>query len=58
MNLYSKFVKHISYPLINWRDGVRGIYKHLNEFEKSQFRPLKELKKLQWRRLQKIIIHA
>ena len=58
MDLYAKFVKKISYPLINWRDGIRGIYKHLDFFENTQYLPLDELERIQFLRLKKIIAHA
>ena len=58
MGLYSSFVKHITYPLINYREGLRGIHFHLREFEKTQYLPLQKLKEIQWRKLEELLNHA
>jgi phenylacetate-CoA ligase len=58
MKLYSKFVKYVSYPLIRRREGIREIYSNLRKFEETQYWPLDRLVRLQWRRLQRLLIHA
>lgn len=58
MSIYSAFVKHISYPLINHRDGIKGIYSHLKQLEQTQYMPYDQLQKLQWRKVKRILTHA
>lgn len=58
MSMYSAFVKYISYPLINYRDGIKGIYSHLKQLEQTQYMPYDQLKELQFLKLKRILTHA
>jgi len=58
VSLYSKFVKHVTYPLINRREGIKGVYAHLKELEKSQYYSLDSLEALQLERLKNLLVHA
>ena len=56
-DIYSKIVRYTVAPL--WAMKERSPYlRHLNHLEKSQFRPLCEVRKDQWRRLKNLLEHA
>jgi phenylacetate-CoA ligase len=56
-DMYSKVVRYIVAPM--WAAKERSPYlRHLNYLEKSQFRPLEEVKQDQWGRLRKLLQHA
>jgi phenylacetate-CoA ligase len=56
-DFYSIIVRHVVAPL--WAMKERSPYlKHLRYLEKSQFRPLHEVREDQWRRLKKLLGHA
>jgi phenylacetate-CoA ligase len=56
-DFYSIIVRHIVAPL--WAMKERSPYlKHLRHLEKSQFRPLHEVREDQWRKLKKLLRHA
>lgn len=58
MGLFSHFVRYVSFPLINYREGIRGIYAHLRELERTQYLSADRLRDLQFQRLKQLFIHA
>lgn len=58
MNLYSQFVKHISFPFISRRDGLGGMRHKLSTLEKSQYWQLSKIQDLQRKRLLALLLHA
>jgi len=58
MSLYSKFVKHISFPLIAKKDGLSKLIQDLKLLEKSQFWPRSRINVFQLERLRFLLIHA
>lgn len=58
MDIYSKVVKHIVYPLWSLKDGNYRHLKYLNELEKSQWLSREEMQRAQWEKLKKLISHA
>jgi phenylacetate-CoA ligase len=56
-DIYSKVVKHLIAPL--WAIKERSPYlKHLKYLERSQYRPIDEVRNDQWRRFKKLLNHA
>ena len=56
-DIYSKVVKNVVAPL--WAMRERSSYlNHLRYLEKSQFRPIDEVKDDQWIRLKRLLQHA
>jgi phenylacetate-CoA ligase len=58
MSIYTKFVKHISFPFIAHRNGLHNIKRHLTSIEDSQYWPIEQIKTLQLKRLRALLIHA
>ncbi|MBZ0156697.1 MAG: phenylacetate--CoA ligase family protein [Alphaproteobacteria bacterium] len=56
-DFYSRVVRHVVAPL--WAMKERSPYlKHLRYLETSQYRPLEEVRRDQWRRLRRLLHHA
>jgi phenylacetate-CoA ligase len=58
MNLYSRLVRHVFYPLALKRSGDAGQLRWLREFRNTEHLPRPELEALQLRRLRVILAHA
>jgi phenylacetate-CoA ligase len=58
MSLYTKFVKYITFPLVNRYDGIVGISGHLRRLEKQQFYSTESLREIQLKKLQALVRHA
>jgi len=58
MDIHAPFVKYISYPLIKRRDGFKGLYRHVREYERTQWLSYDEIRGLQLERLRSLIRHA
>jgi len=58
MGVYSALVKHVTYPLIQYREGLRGLYGYIQEFERSQWLSRSEIEHIQFDRLCTMLRHA
>jgi phenylacetate-CoA ligase len=58
MPLYQRLVRDVFQPLSLWRSGETAQLRYLREFERSQYLPAEELRRLQWRRLRRLLAHA
>ncbi len=58
MDPVAQFVKHCSFPVIAWRQGFKGIYRHVHALEESQYWPRERLHDLQMELLKRILVHA
>jgi len=58
MDVFSVFVKFLSFPLISRRHGLRNIYQHVKMLEESQYWTQEHLNELQLKRLKKLLVHA
>ena len=57
-SIYRQFIKHVSFPLIAYREGLPNILKHLKQLEKSQYWPLERIQHDQFMKIKSILIHA
>lgn len=57
-NVYSNFVKHISYPLIARYNGFEGLYRELTELEVSQYDSADKIHECQLIKLRLLLQHA
>jgi phenylacetate-CoA ligase len=58
MPLYQRLVRDVFLPLSLWRSGETAQLRYLRDFERSQYLPAEELRRLQWRRLRRLLAHA
>lgn len=58
MPLYQRLVRDVLYPLALWRRGELAELRYLREFERTQFLPPDELRRLQEARLHALLDHA
>lgn len=58
MNLYSRFVKYFSFPLLARRDGMAGLSHILSELDNSQYWKTNKIEELQKQRLRHLLTHA
>lgn len=58
MKLYPKLVRNLFLPLTLWRRGELAQLRFLREFERTQFLPPEEIRKLQYDRLRSLLDHA
>src|SRR5262245_23031415 len=58
MRIYQKLVRNVFYPLILRRSGDVDELRWLREFERTQFLPADELRRLQFCRLSALLSHA
>lgn len=58
MDLHRIFIRHISYPIIQRRDGLRRLYSALHALEESQWLSRDEIENLQLTRLRSLLKHA
>jgi len=58
MNVPSFFIKHFSFPLISWNDGLSGVIRQVKRLETSQYWSPERLKNYQRQRLKRLLIHA
>ncbi len=52
------FIKKISFPILAYRDGLRGIMQDMRELDESQFWPPERIHNLQKARLKTLLVHA
>jgi phenylacetate-CoA ligase len=58
MKLYQRLVRHVFTPLTLWHSGDLAQLRYLREFERTQWLPADELRRLQLARLRALLIHA
>jgi phenylacetate-CoA ligase len=58
MPLYPKLVRNLFVPLSLWHRGELAQLRYLREFERTQFLPGEEIRRLQWQRLRALLAHA
>src|SRR3954468_21990515 len=58
MRLYQKLVRNLFYPLALRRSGDAEQLRWLHEFERTQYLPSEELRRLQFCRLAALLSHA
>jgi phenylacetate-CoA ligase len=58
MSLYQRLVRDVLVPLSLWRSGELVQLRYLREFERTQYLPAAELRRLQWQRLKGLLVHA
>lgn len=58
MPLYQRLVRDVLVPLALWRRGELGQLRYQREFERTQFLPPDELRRLQTERLRALLAHA
>src|SRR5262245_52208996 len=56
--LHTQLVRHVLYPLLQWRRGKQACARYLEEFERTQFLSEEALRELQWQRLASLLEHA
>jgi phenylacetate-CoA ligase len=58
MRPYQRLVRDVLTPLSLWRRGETAQLRHLREFERTQFLPYVEIRRLQLERLRSLLRHA
>jgi phenylacetate-CoA ligase len=58
MDLRQRLTRHLFYPLALWRRGRLAELSYLREFERTQFLPPEQLRRLQLDRLRTLVAHA
>ena len=58
MRIYQKLVRNLFYPLVLRRSGDADQLHWLQEFERTQYLPADELRRLQFCRLSALLSHA
>ena len=58
MTMADLLIKHVTFPIFAYREGLRGIMKDMRFLEQSQFWPRERIFELQQSRLKKLLIHA
>jgi len=58
VSIYSKFVKHISSPMIYRRDGLKGFFVFLKELEQTQYWSRDQIIDYQIQKLKTLLVHA
>ncbi len=58
MPLYQKIVRHLCLPLSLWRSGEVAQLRYLKEFERTQYLPEEDIRRLQLGRLRTLLEHA
>jgi phenylacetate-CoA ligase len=58
MALYQRLVRDVLTPLSLWRSGETAQLRHLRDFERTQYLPAEEVRRLQLLRLRSLLRHA
>ncbi len=58
MDLFERFVRDITFPLISLREGLPDIRRHLKQFEVQQYLPVDRLREIQWTRVSFMLQYA
>ena len=58
MSLYSGIVRNVFAPLALWKRGETRQFAYQREFAATQFLFADELRQLQWRRMEALLVHA
>jgi phenylacetate-CoA ligase len=58
MSLFQKLVRNVFVPLSLWKAGELAQLRYLREFERTQFLPADDVRRLQRRRLRFLLAHA